>query len=263
MSGSSSDLSGCDSPYDTNELHSPIEEHYDVSGTSIQPEDAVDTSEQALVETTWGLRLRTRMDQLSNDLSGSLVLAPPQLHLTDLYLQGVVYFFRFMAFTTQALHFLWLLVGNVGRGVKRSFQEDIYIFFKGSSHPYYSNDVKLNQSGVPEIDWYYNAATNTFLTSRLYANSQTYHTHHIPFLTAEVKYNDLSLYDISDFINSVRWAGTDDPDGHQIEPMPNVDVLLSAWSLSSGIVLKRSDQMNLCVINTDGDETKIPLRNQA
>lgn len=261
MSESCCDLSGS-----TPETSAPAQEQpvQDVSGTIVQSGDTIENSEQALVETTWGLRLRNRIDQLSNDLSGALVVpAAPQIHLTDLYLQSMVYLFRFLAVSTQFLQFMWGLLGNVGRGVKRSFKEDIYIFFKGSSYPYFAEDVKLNQSGVPEIDWYYNAATNTFLTARLYASSQHYHTHHIPFLTAEVKYNDLTLYDISEFINSVRWAGVDDPDGHQSEPMPDVDLLLSAWSLSSGIVLKRSEQMNLCVINTDGNEMKIPLRNQA
>jgi hypothetical protein len=261
MSESCCDLSGCEANScapETCESNCCVpQDQQDLSGTIVPSEDVIQTSEQALVETTWGLRLRTRMDELSNDLSGTLVVAAPQLHLTDIYIQSMVYLFRFLTVSTQFLQFVWLLLGNVGHGIKRSFQEEIYIFFKDSSYPYSVNDVKFNQSGVPEIEWYYNATKNTFLTARLYTNSQTYHTHHIPFLTAEVKYNDLTLYDISDFINSVRWAGEEG------EPMPDVDVLLSAWSLSSGIVLKRSEQMNLCVINTDGNETKVPLRNQA
>jgi hypothetical protein len=256
LSGCPCDISGCATSPESCEPSCCAQ---DISGSILPSEDSVETSEQALVETTWGLRLRSRIDQLSSDLSGALVPIPaaPQLHLTDIYIQSMVYVFRFLTVSAQFLQFLWVLFGNVGRGVKRSFQDDIYVFFKGSSYPYYINDVQLNRSGMPEIEWYYNAATNTFLTSRLYTNSQSYHTHHIPFLTAEVKYNDLTLYDVSEFMNSVRWAGEDG------EPMPDVNILMSAWSLSSGIVLKRSDQMNLVVINTDGIETNVPLRNQA
>lgn len=257
MSESCCDLSGCDANSCTPETCESTCCTQDVSGSILQNEDVIQRSEQALVENTWGLRLRARIEQLSSDLSGTLVPAAPQLHLTEIYIQSMVYFFRFLATSGHFLQFLWVLFGNVGRGIKRSFQEDMYVFFKGSSYPYYLNDVHLNRSGVPEIDWYYNAATNTFLTARLFTNSQSYHTHHIPFLSAEVRYNDLVLYDVSEFINSVRWAG------EESEAMPSVDVLMSAWSLSSGIVLKRSDQMNLFVINTDGNETKIPLRNEA
>lgn len=255
MSTVAEDLSGCD-----------LSGNIDVSGNIptrneiVYPEE--NSEEQSIVEQAWGLRLRSRIDQLTADLSGNFP-PTPQLRLNELYFESVVYFLRFMNLTGQFLQFLWLLFGNIGKGIRKSVKDDIYVFFKDSSYPYSVLDVQLTGSGTPEIEWYYNASTRTFLTSRLYTNSQTYHTHHIPYLTAEVKYNDLILYDISDFINSVRWAGVDDPSGHQSETMPNVDHLISAWSLSSGVVLKRSSSMNLCVINTDGEEVKLPLRNEA
>jgi hypothetical protein len=249
MSNECCDLSGC-------ECHINETPVTDISGNTT--EAVVEPTEQERVENTWGLRLRTRMDDLSNQFA--LIQAPtqvPELHLNEIYIQSMVYLIRFLRLTGEFLQFVWLLVGNVGKGVKQTFQQPVYVFFKDSDHPYLVSDVQLNCSGTPEIEWYYNATTHTFVTSRLYNNSESYHTHHIPYLTAEVRYNDLILYDISEFINSVRWAGEDS------EGMPSVNHLLSAWSISSGIVLKRSEQMNLNVINTDGNEAKIPLRNGA
>lgn len=249
MSTGAEDRSDCDLSGNTD-----VSGNIQTSNEIIYPEET--SEEQSIVEQAWGLRLRSRIHQLTADLSGNFP-PTPQLRLNELYFESVLYFLRFMNLTGQFLQFLWLLFGNIGKGIRKTVKDDIYVFFKDSSYPYSVLDVQLSGSGTPEIEWYYNASTHTFLTSRLYANSQSYHTHHIPYLTAEVKYNDLILYDISDFINSVRWAG------EESEPMPNVDHLISAWSLSSGVVLKRSPQMNLCVINTDGEEVKIPLRNEA
>lgn len=228
------------------------DEHQDISG-NIPAEDLPISTEEQEVSSTWGLRLRTRMDELAN----RQIVAAPQLHLNEIYIQSMVYLLRFLGASAEVLQFVWLLLSNVGHGVKRTFKEDVYVFFKDCSYPYSINDIKLNCSGVPDIEWYYNATTNTFLTARLFNSSESYHTQHIPYLAAEVKYNDLTLYDVSEFINGVRWAGNED------EAMPNISQLISAWSINSKIVLKRSEQMNLCVINTDGNETRIPLRNEA
>jgi hypothetical protein len=251
LSGCPCDISGCNTNTET-----------DVSGSSVP----VPQTEQEIVEYTWGLRLRRRIEQLSEDLSANIIRPPvlqelaiqkmPELHINEVYVQFMVYALRFLNTSAQFLQFVWLLFGNVGRGVQRSFQDDVYVFFKDSVHPYFVKDVQLNVSGTPEVEWYYNSKTHTFISANLYNTSETYHTHHVPFLTAEVKYDDLTLYDISEFVNSVRWAGEN-------EAMPSVSHLISAWSLSSGIVLKRSPQMKLSVINTDGNETAIPLRNEA
>lgn len=252
------DLSGC--PCDADDEFSSEVELSNLSG------------EQNLVERNWGLRMRARIEELGVDLSqNTVVLHPsfrppsfeeiasrtPRININELYVQSVFYFLRFLTMSGQALAFLWLFCGNVARGIKKTFNEDQYVFFHGSSYPYRLEEIQLHSPGVPEVEWYYNSKTRTFLTSRLYNNSQAYHTHHIPYLTAEVRYNDLDLYDVSEFFNSVRWAGEDS------EAMPSVDLLLSAWSVSSGIILKRSSQMVVVAINTDGNEVRIPLRQQA
>lgn len=260
LSGYSCDVSGCPCP-------SPCDAA-DLSGSPVRTNTPVE--EQTRVETAWGLRLRTRIQELGEDMSANLQvlhplvrpptfeqLAQPRVNLNQVYVNSIFCLLRFLTLSGQALRFLWLLFGNITQGAKKTFQDEQYVFFRGSSYPYPLEDIHLGSPGVPEPDWYYNVKTRTFLSARLYNNSQAYHTHHIPYLAAEVKYNDLILYDISEFINSVRWAG------EETEAMPNMDHLISAWTLSSGVVLKRSPQMDVAVINTDGNEVRIPLRSEA
>ncbi len=230
------------------------------------------SDEQTLVENTWGLRLRNRIQQLG-DLSGNMrvlhpIMRPPSFErladykitteaLNAFYMQSMVALLRFFMMTMNFLSASWTVAQKTGRAVRESFRDQQYVFFEGSSFPYKLDDLHLDSPGVPAIEWYYNATTNTFITARLYNNSQHFTRHHIPYLAAQIQYNDLTLYDISEFINSVRWAGEEG------ESMPNVDHLVSAWTLSSGIVLRRSRTMVLSVINTDGNDAQIPLRNEA
>lgn len=224
---------------------------------------------QESVEATWGLRLRRQVSQLENDLSNNLIVLHPAIRppsfeeiarynpprLNEIYLQSILGLIQFLRASASFLQLVWQVLANAGNGIRRSFKDDIYVFFRGSSYPYLLDTLELQKPGMPEIDWYYNAKTHTFVTARLYNNSSQYHTHHLPYLSAEVKYNDLVLYDVTDFVNGARWAGEEG------EAMPDVNHIISAWTLTTGIVLKRSDGMRLSFVNTDGNDAALPLRN--
>jgi hypothetical protein len=208
----------------------------------------------------WGLRLRSQIQSLTDGSSEvseaseeeAVMQYRPSI-FNDYSLQSAVLFIRFFNLSAEWLRAFWQFLTSVVRGVKRGLRDNIYVFFQGSSYPYYLDDIQMSSPAIPSVEWYYNAKTHTFISGRLYNASQQYHTQHIPYLTAEVKYNDLTLYDISDFIDSVRWAGEEG------EVMPNADHLVSAWTLSSGIVLQRSEAMALSVINTNGEDMRVPL----
>jgi hypothetical protein len=270
------DLSGCDlsgSDLSGSDLSGSDLSGSDLSGYDANPpvQEAIETTElitssdaQRLVESTWGLRLRSRIQTLGEECVRPLPPSFEQIanykptaeRLNEMYFQSMIYLARFFMLTLNFLEATWAVVKKTSRAVRDSFRDDMYVFFEGSSYPYHLDDLVLSSPGVPPVEWYYNASTNTFVTARLQTNSQHYSTHHIPYLSAQIQYNDLTLYEISDFINSVRWAGEDG------EPMPNVDHLVSAWTLSSGIVIQRSPAMKLLVINTDGNDAQISLRNQ-
>lgn len=237
--------------------------------------EEIPTSFESPADEDSGLRqrLRTTVEQLVADLSGNPTLlhpifTPPPLVVQDLekiprisyhevYMMSVMYFLQFINIMTRFFGSSWSVCKNVYKGVKKSLSENVYVFFEGSSYPYPLDEIDLRSPGVPSVEWYYNHTTHTFVSARLYNNSQTYQTHHVPYLSTEIQYNDLTLYDVTEFMNDVRWAGEEG------EPMPNADHLVSAWTLYSSVVVKRSDAVSLRVINTDGDEQRVPLRNQA
>jgi hypothetical protein len=136
-------------------------------------------------------------------------------------------------------------------GVVRSFQTQLYVFFQNIPYPYRAQTTTLAGPGVPPIEWYYNADTKVFLSSTIYNTTHEYHTHHLEWLSGEIRYNDLVLYDVSEYLQQVRWAGT---------ARPNPSVLLAAWSIHSGIVLNLRDGLILKTINEDGSESSLQLR---
>jgi hypothetical protein len=232
------DLSGAECPCDTSETDCPC------------PCPCPSTEEET------GLRLRNEIATLEPeiDLSGNVLIVQNQTQMEDkmiyLYLQGMLYLLRFLNWSLNSLQSAWSVTKKVSYAVKESMKDEMYVFFNGSSYPYRVKDIHLDHPGTPPIEWYYNASTQSFISSRVYNSSQTYQTKHIPYLTAEIKYNDLTLYDASDYINSVRWVG---------EEMPNARQLISAWTVHSGIVLQVSKDMTLFVIDTDGSERKVSL----
>lgn len=164
---------------------------------------------------------------------------------------------KVLSFVTQTVKFLASAitgVTTVAKDIYRAVQPNVYVFFKDSTFPYRVADYNLAAPGIPPIAWYYSSKDNVFLTSELFDSTGHFNTHHIPWLTAQIKYNDLVLYDISDFIQNVRWAG--EPE----QRFPNPLVLLAAWSLQSGIILHNSDGMKLEVINDNGDIENVNLR---
>ncbi len=155
------------------------------------------------------------------------------------------------------LQFFWSVLSYVtsktivvGKSVVRSLQAPLYVFFKGSDYPYRFQDVNVNGPGVAPVEWYYDADKCIFISASLYNTSTEYDTHHIEWLSAEIKYNSMVLYDITDHVEQVRWAGSSAPTSSQV---------LAAWSLKTGIVLNIKDSLTLHTLNADGTESQIPI----
>lgn len=149
------------------------------------------------------------------------------------------------------LSYLTTTSKTVGVSVIRSLQTQMYVFFKGSHYPYRMQDYTITGPGIAPVEWYYNADTKVFTSNLLYNTSTEYETHHFEWLTGQIKYNDLVLYDISDFLQQIRWAGT---------TRPSIAYVLAAWSLDSGKVLNSVDGLTLQTINADGTESNLACR---
>jgi hypothetical protein len=125
------------------------------------------------------------------------------------------------------------------------------VFFQGSPFPYRVQDYTLSGPGVPPIEWYYDADKKLFLSSSVYNTTTEYEMNHFEWLSGQIKYNDLLLQDISDYLQQAKWAGV---------TRPSAAVLVSAWSLHSGTVLHLSEGLRLHTINQDASESAIPIR---
>lgn len=159
----------------------------------------------------------------------------------------------FLNMTWTALQYAGRFVADISKGIYRAIQPDTYIFFAGETHPYRLSDVRMEGPGIAPIAWHYNARSHVFVSGALFDNSQEIHTFHLPFLACDIKYNDLTLYDISDFVERIRWAGT------QGQTHPNPRHILAAWTLESGVVLQHSESLKLSAINDNGETVEMPL----
>ena len=145
-------------------------------------------------------------------------------------------------FTIEIVSFTGTLLKNV----HRSFEPNVFVFFKDSYYPYRLAELYLNSPGSAEIEWYYDAGKKLFYQS----NSELHGSRHFPYLSSEIKYNDLTLYDISEFIEAMHWSA---------RQAPSAEYILGIWMMQKGIVLSKR-HLNLSVINEEGDVVVIPLR---
>lgn len=168
---------------------------------------------------------------------------------------------QFLFQTALFIQSLWNLVSHVFETTKtvsvsvvRGLQAKNYVFFQGSTYPYRQQEYSLTGPGVPPIEWYYNADTKLFLSSSLVATTDEYQRHHMPWLSGQIRYNDLVLYDITEFLEELYWAGTTRPSPAHV---------LAAWSLDSGIVIQNTNKITIQTINEDGTESTLSICGQA
>jgi hypothetical protein len=133
---------------------------------------------------------------------------------------------------------------TVGTALIVAFQPKEYVFFKGYTTPLLLNNVSLTGPGIPEVTWTYYEGSNT-LVKGLSNESMN-----LPWLSASVRYNGITLYSLDDFVSNMKFSG---------ETVPPPAVIVGAWSVKSGVYLDRALPLELLVINEDGDEVAFPI----
>jgi hypothetical protein len=181
------------------------------------------------------------------------------VHLRPNHKQNAIQFFSHVGLQSLLwLQLLWKFVYQlsaatqaVSVSVLRGFQGKVYVFFEGSTFPYRLQDHTLAGPGIAPVEWYYDADKKLFLSSGMYNITSEITSHHFEWLSGQIKYNNLLLHDISEYIQQAKWAGTRQPSPAHI---------LSAWSLHSGIVLHFTEGIQLHTINQDATESVLPIR---
>ena len=185
------------------------------------------------------------------DLSGVLIEQPQyqpmnvrRWYLSPEYLLPVISLVKFLWAVTNTIGGFGYTVGT---GVWKSLQPNLYFFYVGYDYPYKATDYKMRGPGIPSIEWFYDSSLKTF--TRLNGSSVS---RRFPWLSAEIKHVDLTLYDITDFIESLRYYNDD-------ETGPSAERVIAAWSLESGIVLDKVGSLKLSVINEEGENEEVEL----
>jgi hypothetical protein len=165
---------------------------------------------------------------------------------------------EYALYALVTFNFLWTVTKSVteftytvGKSVWKTLQPDTYYFFQGYDAAYKASDYTRSGPGVPPVEWLYDSKKKTFMNPM---GSQR--SHHLPWLSAEIKHMNLTLYDITEFVESIRYFHDE---GSSATWVPSAEHVLSAWSLESGILLDKSGSLVLSVIDENGDGEEIPL----
>ena len=126
------------------------------------------------------------------------------------------------------------------------FSPETYIFFDRVSHAYPALKVNpyASTSAIPM--WTYNSDTHEFFEWPMVASSQA--GDQLPLLSMEIVEDGRAAYDLTDFIETVRVYNAC---GEVCAPY--ISHIISAWSLSSGIVLDPYKNFVVHLITNEGD----------
>ena len=138
-----------------------------------------------------------------------------------------------------------------------AFTPAYYIFFNGYYTPYMYSRTNPWASGSAEPTILYNYDTNVFFPYTVYHSMFDTNlmatAKHIPILSLDIiDSNDKVQYDLTDFIETMRYIQYDD------SGLPTLAQIVAAWSLSSHIVLDYS-RFSIRYINQYGDTIKALL----
>ena len=169
---------------------------------------------------------------------------------------------QYALYALVTFNFLWTVTKSitgftytVGKSVWKTLQPDTYYFFEGYDAAYKASDYTRSGPGVPPVEWVYDSKKKTFMNPM---GSQR--SHHLPWLCAEIKHMNLTLYDITEFVESIRFFHDEGvPSVPSATSVPSAEHVLSAWSLESGILLNKSGSLVLSVIDENGEGEDIPL----
>jgi hypothetical protein len=116
-----------------------------------------------------------------------------------------------------------------------SFKPTIYCLYKGSFIPVRLNDYSKDVVGAGTVEYYYNRDAKVI--------SKTLDVTHIPRTLniegASVYHGDICLYDLTDFFDTTRYAGSND--------VPSLSQWLGIWELENGIYLDRNTDFEIHV----------------
>jgi hypothetical protein len=143
-------------------------------------------------------------------------------------------------------------VTYVYTGAEQIFGPQTYIFFQGITSPYREVMVNPAASGSAPPEWKYDAKNHTFLEYGAATEVQQ-KSHRLPILSLEIVQKDKVIYDLTDFLDTVRVYASG-------EKAPSTQHIIGAWGLSSGIILNRTRGYEARMITNQAATFGVPIR---
>ena len=137
------------------------------------------------------------------------------------------------------------------------YENNTYIFFKDIGYPVPENltNIESSKSALPQwkyvadqyqfFEWY--PGGNTTVLNCASSNS-------LPMLSMEILDGDEVIYDLSDFIASVRVYNST-----AAAPTPSIGHVVAAWMLDAGTILNPSRNFILRYVNMSAEIVDLPL----
>jgi hypothetical protein len=131
-----------------------------------------------------------------------------------------------------------------------AFTDEQYIFYRNDPVPYSLGKVVASGPAMPEPEWIYNLTRTRFT-----APDSSMKPLKLPWLSAVIKYNDMKLYSLDSYIDTVTFS-------NYSRIPPNPEIIIAAWSLTTGIILDKNLEMKLLVITNEGNEEVFHLHSK-
>jgi hypothetical protein len=161
-----------------------------------------------------------------------------------------LYIFRLINISSACCTRLKTIKNKLNASYNLLVNERIYRFLNDSVYPY-DNNYNIDKPALM-----YNMDKNLFYNSTSLLQLELGTVVPIPILSLEiVDKNDRTLYDLTDFIESMRYIKLSDS-----YTKPSIGHIISVWQLHSKTILDTS-QVCVIYINNNGDTVGIDIRN--
>jgi hypothetical protein len=201
------------------------------------------------VESVPAVRDEPEENKLVTNPNNSLVVF--NRFATRIYRESPLYALITLNTTIAMMSVLWSFILRASKNINKTIRSEVYVFFENNNTPYHTSDFKTSGAGVSPVAWYYNLVTRNFCMPNVSDYDKV--THRLSFLSAEITYGELRLYDITDFIGNVTYS----TGLRNVAPTP--EQIVAAWALETGVVVSRSGSIKLSVITDDGDSKTLSL----
>ena len=167
----------------------------------------------------------------------------------ELHPQVKLILFRLYLLISGVVQTVFSVTNKAVVGAVRALEPRVYYFLKGYNTPYHEHTVNIHASTSADVDFVYNMDKKAF-----HDVSDFTVTKYLPILSIEVIRDDVAIYDLTDFIESMTVVS--DVSAFRY---PSVSQIVNAWAIGSQIVFDTSIDFKVRCVSSEGEEYEFSL----